>query len=153
MYIIFNFYHTLVSGRNLTFYIDIQFSSSFTNIWSFNSPCAAAAAVNICLGNSGLWKIPDPLLRSCQRDEVNMNDLTKCIRALQIFVFATNQMGEMKTHVQLIWKFHLVSRALSHTHSPLWEIQFSSYPERTPIDLTWVNLMPFNHLELQCLHL
>lgn len=54
---------------------EIWYTSSFVkSMWSLKLFRAAAAAVKVCLSISGLWKIPGPLLRSYQRDEVNVND-------------------------------------------------------------------------------
>lgn len=54
---------------------EIWYTSSFVkSMWSLKLFCAAAAAVKVCLSISGLWKITGPLLRSYQRDEVNVND-------------------------------------------------------------------------------
>ena len=60
-----------------------------------------------CLGGSGLWEIPHPLLRSCQCDEVNLSDFNEWGSALQLLGFTGSQVGAMETHTQLIESLNL----------------------------------------------
>ena len=147
VYIIFNFYHILVSGRNLMLLVKFSFQICSLIIIGHWNPYWILCCSNftVSLHNYDLWTVPDLLIFW---DLVILMKSRGVIffsfffflkaRALLIFGFAVWQMWEMKTHVFNWWKsinFQLLSQALFY----MFPSERSSLTvNQEQIQLTWL---------------
>lgn len=153
VYYIFNFYHTLVSERNLMFYIKFSFQVYsfiiFGHVIHFELQQLLQNFVSVILVR--------------ERFPIHFWDLVNVRKSIWMIkkkvwehwrsLFLQPIRCERWRHMCDWFKSITLCLMLFFTRSPLWWIQFNNYPERTPVDLAWVSLMFFNHFEFQFLHL